>query len=181
MKFALTSTAFEEGQHIPLDYTGDGKDLSPPLKWSDPPAATRSFALVCIDPDASRGIFTHWLAYNIPAAAHELSEGITHREGYPNGMLQGRNDVGHVGYNGPKPPRGQSHRYIFSLFALDCTLDLPAGARRIPLLQALEGHVLAEAQLTGHYGRGEVHEIPDDPLQKKALQDRESIHTAPIE
>jgi Raf kinase inhibitor-like YbhB/YbcL family protein len=180
MNFLLTSTAFEEGQHIPLDHTADGKDLSPALKWTDPPAATGSYALICADPDAPRGIYTHWVAYNIPANSRELSEGITHREGYPNGTLQGTNDFGRVGYNGPKPPPGQSHRYIFTLYALDCTLDLPAGARRADLLRALEGHILAEARLTGHYGRGEIKEIPSDPLKKKALQDQESIHSPPL-
>jgi len=180
MSFRLTSTAFEEGQHIPLDHTGDGKDLSPPLKWTDPPAHTKSLALLCEDPDAPRGLFTHWLVYNLPAESRELSEGITHAEGYPNGTLQGTNDFNRVGWNGPKPPRGQSHRYIFTLYALDAPLDLPAGARRAQLLDAFKGHVLAEARLTGHYGRGEVQEIPGDPLKKKALQDRESIHTAPL-
>lgn len=180
MNFLLTSTAFEEGQHIPLDHTGDGKDLSPPLKWADPPAGARSYALICADPDARRGTFTHWVIFNIPAESRELSEGITHREGYPNGTLQGSNDFGHVGYNGPKPPMGQSHRYIFSLYALDGPLNLPAGARRDQLLKAIEGHVLAETKLTAHYGRGEIQEIPDDPLKKKALQDRESLHTAPL-
>jgi Raf kinase inhibitor-like YbhB/YbcL family protein len=181
MNFLLTSTAFEEGQHIPLDYTADGKDRSPPLKWTDPPAGTRSYVLVCEDPDARRGVFTHWLVYNLPAESRELSEGITHAEGYPNGTLQGLNDGGKVGWKGPSPPKGQSHRYIFVLYALDRTLDLPASARRAELLQAIAGHVLAEARLTAHYGRGEIHEIPDDPLKKKALQDRESIHTAPLD
>ncbi len=181
MDFMLTSTAFEEGQHIPLDHTADGKDRSPPLKWTDPPAGTRSFALLCEDPDARRGIFTHWLIYNIPAEARELSEGITHREGYPNGTLQGTNDFGKVGWNGPSPPKGKSHRYVFVLFALDRLLDLPAAARREELLKAIDGHIRAETRLTGHYGRGEIQEIPDDPLKKKALQDRESIHTAPLQ
>lgn len=181
MTFRLTSTAFEEGQHIPIDFTGHGQDRSPAMKWTDPPQGTAAYALICADPDAPRGIFTHWLVYNLPAESRELSEGISHREGYPNGTLQGTNDFGRVGYNGPKPPKGQTHRYIFTLYALDCTLDLPAGARREELLRALEGRVRAEAQLTGHYGREEVQEIPDDPLKKKALQDRESVHTAPLQ
>jgi Raf kinase inhibitor-like YbhB/YbcL family protein len=180
MKFLLTSTAFEEGQHIPLDHTADGKDLSPTLKWTDPPEGTRSFALICEDPDAPRGMFTHWLVYNLPVASREMSEGITHSEGYPNGTLQGTNDFGKLGWNGPSPPAGQSHRYVFILYALDRMLDLPASAHRKELLHALKGHILAETRLTAHYGRGEIHEIPDDPLKKKALQDRESIHTAPL-
>src|SRR5262249_1131720 len=160
MSFLLTCTAFEEGQHIPLDHTADGKDRSPPVKWADPPAGARSYALVCEDPDARRGIFTHWLIYNIPAEARELSEGITHREAYPHGTLQGTNDFGKVGWNGPSPPKGQSHRYIFVLYALDARLDLPAGARRDDLLRAIAGHILGEARLGGHYGRGEIPEIP---------------------
>src|SRR4051812_22927919 len=104
MNFTLTSTGFEEGQHIPLDYTADGRDVSPPLKWFDPPAGVQSFALISEAPDAPRGTFTHWLIYNIPAEARELSEGIARKEGFPNGELQGVNDFGRLGYNGPSPP-----------------------------------------------------------------------------
>jgi Raf kinase inhibitor-like YbhB/YbcL family protein len=180
MNFLLTSTAFEEGQHIPLDYTADGKNLSPPMKWADPPAGTRSYALVCEDLDSPSGLYTHWLVYNLPPESRELSEGIKHAEGFANGTLQGINDFGKVGWNGPAPPKGESHRYDFVLYALNRTLPLAASARRNELLQALQGHILAESRLTAHYGKGEIQEIPGDPLKKKALQDRESIHTAPL-
>src|SRR5881409_1660691 len=112
MTMQLTSTAFEEGQPIPLDYTGEGSNISPLLKWTDPPAGTRSFALICEDPDAPRGVFTHWVAFNLPAESRELPEAAPAREGLPNGTREGRNDFGKLGYGGPKPPPGPPHHYV---------------------------------------------------------------------
>jgi hypothetical protein len=153
MDFELTSTAFQQGEAVPRDYTGDGRNLSPPLKWSEPPTGTRAFALVCEDPDAPRGTFTHWVAFNLPAESRELSEGIPAEPSLANGTLQGDNDFGKVGYGGPAPPPGKPHRYFFKLYALDAPLDLPAGTSKGDLLQKAGGHVLAEIQLMGKYGR----------------------------
>jgi Raf kinase inhibitor-like YbhB/YbcL family protein len=153
MTIELTSTAFRQGEAIPRDYTGDGRNVSPPLAWREPPAGTRSFALVCEDPDAPRGTFTHWVLFNLPAESRDLSEGVPAQATLPNGAAQGVSDFGKVGYGGPAPPAGKPHRYFFKLFALDRQLDLPAGATRPQVLAATKGHVLAEGQLMGTYAR----------------------------
>ena len=180
MTFQLTSIAFEEGRRIPRQYTADGADTSPPLKWSDPPAETRSLALICEDPDAPRGIWTHWIVYNIPAESRELCAGAPSDRILANGTVQGVNDFGKIGYAGPAPPPGKAHRYFIKLYALDQMFDLKADIRREPFLQALKGRICSETQLMGTYARGEEHGISDDPIQKKAQQDRASLYTAPL-
>lgn len=153
MTFKLTSPAFREGETIPTKYTGDGSDLSPPLTWSDPPARTVSLALICEDPDAPRGTWTHWVLYNLGTEARSLSEAVETVGQTTEGYLQGKNDFGQLGYGGPAPPRGKPHRYFFRLFALDTLLSLPSGATRAELLSAMKGHVLAETTLIGNYKR----------------------------
>src|ERR1700736_854590 len=129
MKIELTSTAFREGEPIPKLYTGDGKDLSPPLKWTDPPAGTKSFALVCDDPDAPRGTWVHWVLFDLPATATGLPAGVPTSEELPSGGVQGRNDYGDIGWGGPQPPRGHGvHHYGFRLYALDAPLSLAPGS-----------------------------------------------------
>jgi Raf kinase inhibitor-like YbhB/YbcL family protein len=153
MSIQVSSPAFHEGGTIPQQYTADGKNVSPPLHWSSGPEGTKTFALVCEDPDAPRGIWTHWVVFNLPADKHELHEGVPHNGELPGGGRQGKNDFGKTGYGGPSPPRGAPHRYFFKVYALDTALDLPAGATREQLLAALKGHVLSEGHLLGHYGR----------------------------
>jgi Raf kinase inhibitor-like YbhB/YbcL family protein len=153
MKIELSSTAFREGEAIPKAYTGDGKDLSPPLRWSDPPQGTRTFALICDDPDAPRGTWVHWVLFNLPADRRELAEGVPAQEVLDGGAKQGKNDFGNIGYGGPAPPKGKPHRYFFKLYALDTPLDLAPGATKAQLVAAMQGHVLAEGQLMGRYGR----------------------------
>jgi Raf kinase inhibitor-like YbhB/YbcL family protein len=153
MALELTSTAFAEGEAIPRQYTGDGRDASPPLAWQGAPAGTGGFALVCEDPDAPRGTFTHWVAWNIPAASAGLAEGVPAEGTLADGTVQGRNGFGKAGYGGPAPPPGKPHRYYFKLHALDGPLALKAGATKEELLAAMRGHVLAEGQLMGRYGR----------------------------
>ena len=153
MALELTSSGFQEGKPIPKQYTADGQNRSPPLKWGDPPAGTKSFALICEDPDAPRGTFTHWLAFNLPAESRELPEGLSPEATRPDGSLQGTNDFGKPGYGGPSPPPGKPHRYVFKLLALDRAADVKAGAKKDQLLTATKGHILAEGQLTGTYGR----------------------------
>jgi len=148
MTFTLTSPAFRDGQAIPEQYTADGRNVPPPLAWGDPPAGTRAFALVCEDPDAPRGTFTHWVVANLPAETRELGGAAL-----PGGATQGANDFGQVGYGGPAPPPGKPHHYVFRLLALDRPLDLPAGATKDQVRQAAKGHVLAEGRLVGTYGR----------------------------
>jgi Raf kinase inhibitor-like YbhB/YbcL family protein len=148
MTFQLTSEAFAPGQPIPAKYSCDGQDSSPPLQWSDPPAGTRSFTLIMDDPDAPAGVWDHWLLFNLPADTRSLAERATP----PAGTRGGRNSWGRTGYGGPCPPRG-THRYFFKLYALDTNLELAAGATKKELLQAMEGHLLAQAELMGTYAR----------------------------
>jgi len=153
MAFTLRSSAFQNGGAIGRAHTCDGKDVSPPLRWEDPPEGTRSFALICDDPDAPMGTWVHWVIYNIPASARELAEGVPPREKNADGSLQGMNDFGRVGYGGPCPPRGKPHRYFFRLYALDAAPALGPKATKKALLKAMEGRILAQAELMGTYGR----------------------------
>jgi len=149
----VSSPAFAEGDRIPVKHTADGDDVSPELRWSGAPPNTKSFALVCEDPDAPRGNWTHWVLFNIPADKTSYAEGVPAEKELPDGARQGKNDFGKIGYGGPSPPKGKPHRYFFKLYALDTKLDLPAGATRQQVLDAIKGHVLAEGQLMGLYGR----------------------------
>lgn len=153
MAFQITSTAFQNGDTIPRDFTADGRNVSPQLKWTDPDRQAQSFALICEDPDAPRGLFTHWVLFNIPAPSRELREGFPPDPTQPNGVTQGLNDFRRYGYGGPSPPPGKPHRYFFKLYALDSPLKLPAGASRDELLSAMHGHVVEEGWLMGTYGR----------------------------
>jgi len=149
----VTSTAFEEGSTIPAEYTCDGPNLSPPLSWSAPPAGTQSQALICDDPDAPAGTWVHWVLYDLPPEATELPEGLPPDEELAAGGTQGANDSKKVGYGGPCPPKGSDHRYFFKLYALDTELNLSPGATKKELLEAMEGHILAQGQLMGRYQR----------------------------
>ena len=151
--FEITSTAFKEGGYISRQYTGEGQDVSPPLSWTGTPAGTKSFALICDDPDAPAKTWVHWVIYNIPANATGLPEAIPKKDALPDGSRQGVTDFGRVGYGGPMPPRGPAHRYFFKLYALDSVLNLSPGATKSELLRAMEGRVLAESQLIGLYKR----------------------------
>src|SRR5205807_8239545 len=153
MAFSLTSAAFTEGSAVPPRYTCDGADVSPPLAWSDAPPGTASFALIADDPDAPAGTWVHWVLYNLPANATELPEGVKKQEQLPDGTLQGRNDFRKVGYNGPCPPPGKPHRYFFKLYALNAKLTLKAGATKNDVESAMKGHILAQTELMGKYGR----------------------------
>lgn len=142
---ALRSPAFAPGGRIPVEHTCDGRDLSPPLRWTAPPAGTRSFALLMDDPDAPGRTFTHWLAWGIPARARSLPAGT-------RAPVEGRNDAGRIGYIGPCPPAGV-HRYVFRLYALRAPLPLRRGASRAEFLAAVRGRALAVARLVGRYSR----------------------------
>src|SRR5215475_668210 len=150
----ITSDAFLEGETIPEKYTCDGDDLSPDLRWNDIPPGAKSLALICEDPDAPSGMFTHWVLYNLPPTVAELPEGVSAEERLTNGAIQGQNDFKRIGYGGPcPPPRDSAHRYFFRLYALDTELQLQAGARREDLVLAMENHVLARGHLMGAYQR----------------------------
>ena len=149
----LTSAAFEQGGRIPARHTGEAEDVSPALAWSDVPEGTKSFAVICHDPDAplikpgTYG-FVHWVLYGIPGSAAELAEGVGE-------YVQGVNDFGNAGYGGPMPPEGHgTHHYFFWLLALDAELDLPSGLTMWDLLQRIEPNVIGMNRLVGTYARG---------------------------
>jgi Raf kinase inhibitor-like YbhB/YbcL family protein len=150
--FRLSSPSFQANGDIPARFTCSGEDLSPALVWTDPPAGTQSFALITDDPDAPGDVFTHWVLYDLPPGVHRLPEGVPHTAD-PDGGRQGRNDFDRIGYAGPCPPPGNPHRYFFRLYALDRKLNLRAGASKSDVERALKGHVLAQAELTGRFGR----------------------------
>jgi len=150
MAFHLSTSAFPK-HVIPTEFTCDGADKSPALTWSDPPKGTESFALIVEDPDAPAGIWVHWLLYDLPADARELPEALPKERSLSSGAHQGRNDFAKLGYNGPCPPRGRSHRYVFTLYALDSKTELAPGATKAELQRAIRGHALAEAKLTATF------------------------------
>lgn len=149
----LTSPAFEAGGRIPAKHTGEGEDVSPALSWANVPNETKSFALVCHDPDAplvTPGTygFVHWVLYDIPASATQLPEGAST-------YTAGKNDMGKTGYNGPMPPEGHgNHNYYFWLLALDEELRLEPGLSMWALLEKIEPHVIGMNRLVGAYSRG---------------------------
>ncbi|ULA67020.1 MAG: YbhB/YbcL family Raf kinase inhibitor-like protein [Nitrospira sp.] len=153
MPFELTGSTFKEGELVPKEHTCEGEDVSPPLRWNHPPAGTRSFALIADDPDAPGGTWVHWVMYNIPIDIRGLAEGLPAQEILPNDAQQGLNDFKRLGYGGPCPPPGKPHRYFFKLYALDQDLSLKPRATKAQVLDAMKGHVLAEAQLMGRFGR----------------------------
>ncbi len=160
--FTLASPAFEHGATIPVIHAHQGfsprsHNESPPLTWQGEPPQTKSFALILNDPDAVSGTFTHWVIYNIPASVHELPANLpslTYLTGSLNGTMQGKNDYGTLGYGGPKPPVGTGiHRYIFTLYALDRTLDIDPKQTTGPILeQALQSYTIGKATLIGLVG-----------------------------
>lgn len=147
MTLSLTSSVFSHEGMIPATYTCDDQDISPPLAWASVPDGTKTFVLICDDPDAPMGTWDHWILFNIPSSVSELIEDI---KDLPAGTERGRNSWGRDDYGGPCPP-DRIHRYYFNLYALDIRLDLPKGASKQEVLQAIEGHVLEQAILMGRY------------------------------
>lgn len=152
MVFLLTCPAFADGAAIPAAYTCEGRDVSPPLAWTEPPAGTKSFALISDDPDAPGKTWVHWVVYNLPASARTLPEAFPAEPELPDGARQGTTDFGRPGYGGPCPPSG-THRYYFKLYALDAALPLAPGATKRQVEEAMQQHVLGEARLMGTYRR----------------------------
>lgn len=154
MSFELKSDAFVSGQSIPAKYSCTGKNISPPITWSEPPAGTQSFALIMDDPDAPNGTWVHWVLYNIPASARNLQEDlpVTGKNVDPNAIYVGKNSWRQIAYGGPCPPSG-THRYYFKLYALDIQIGLLPGATKEDVLREMDGHVLAQAELMGTFSK----------------------------
>lgn len=148
----LESATFVAGGMMIPQNTCDGADLSPPLKWDEPPPGTQSFALIVDDPDAPRGTFVHWVLFDLPAELHQLPEGVPLQPKLPNGGVHGINDFRKLGYGGPCPPSG-THRYFFKLYALDRKVRLAPGANKAQLEAAMKDCILAIAELMGRYTR----------------------------
>jgi len=149
----IKSPVIHYGETIPKIYTCDGSDISPPIIWSGYPMETQSFVLLMEDPDAPIGVFTHWVVYDIPANINELPEDFP-KNPEVNGIKQGINDFGKIGYGGPCPPFGKPHRYFFRVFALDVPyLELPAGASRQEVEVVMTGKIIDEGYLMGLYSR----------------------------
>ncbi len=148
----VKSDSFSDGGMIPAKYTCDGANISPQLSWDNAPKDTKSFVLICEDPDAPMGTFTHWILYDIPADVHELPENLPKDKVLPNGAKQGIADFKKIGYGGPCPPSG-THRYYFKLYSLDTLLNLEPGLKKEDILKAMNGHILAQGQIMGKYTR----------------------------
>lgn len=153
MQLTISSSSFSSGGSIPKKFTCDGPDVSPALTWTESPAATKSFALLMDDPDAPVGNWNHWTMWNLPVTQRALSEGVSKDARLSDGTEQGKNDFRNTGYNGPCPPPGKPHRYYFKLFALDTKLDLKPGSSKKELEAAMKGHIVAQAEWIGTYGR----------------------------
>lgn len=154
--FNLSSPAFPAGGAIPQRYTCEGRDISPPLAWQGVPDGTLGLVLMVDDPDAPdpaapRMVWVHWLVYNLPPDSQGLQEGIP-ESGLPPPAVLGRNDFRRTGYGGPCPPIG-THRYFFKLYALDTQLPRVNAPTKAVLLAAMEGHIIAQAELMGTYAK----------------------------
>ena len=154
-QFILKSPSFTEGSMIPKKFTCEGENISPELIWENLPEGTVSLVLICEDPDAPVGIWTHWVLYNIPTGLHSIPENLNSHEDLitQEKILVGMNDFKKLGYGGPCPPPGKPHRYFFRLLALNTKLDQKTGLNRDQVLAAIKGKVIEEAQLVGLYSR----------------------------
>lgn len=148
----LESLSFKDNGTIPARFTCAGENVSPEMEWKNGPAKTKSYALICEDPDAPLQEWVHWVVFNIPKNVFALTEALPRDERFPNGISQGVNDFKNIGYGGPCPPAG-AHRYYFKLYALDKVLDLNAGSLRSQVEKAMKGHILAWTQIMGLYGK----------------------------
>jgi Raf kinase inhibitor-like YbhB/YbcL family protein len=153
MQIQLSSTAFKEGEAIPVAYTCDGKNISPPLSWASVPQGAQSLALIVDDPDAPAGTWVHWVVFNLSPALSSLSEGASSSGSQDTFGMAGTSSFRKSGYGGPCPPKGKPHRYFFKLYVLDILLGLKSGASKADVEKAMQAHILAQGQLMGTYGR----------------------------
>jgi Raf kinase inhibitor-like YbhB/YbcL family protein len=151
MSLTLTSDAFANGQSIPAKYSCVGKNISPALSWTEPPAGTKSFALIVDDPDAPMGTWVHWVLYNISSEKRNLQDHNTGKN-VIKAIFVGKNSSGNLRYDGPCPPSG-THRYYFKLYALDITISLLPGATKEQVLKEMTNHILAQGELMGTFSK----------------------------
>jgi Raf kinase inhibitor-like YbhB/YbcL family protein len=155
MALSIKSSVFKNNGYIPAEYSCDSTDISPPLSWSKVPEGTKSFVLICDDPDAPMVTWVHWVILNIPGQQRELEEDISKEMILSEGMMQGINDFGRPGYGGPCPPSGKAHRYFFKLYALDEMISFSNEEKinKDTVIDKMQGHILAEAKIIGKYER----------------------------
>jgi Raf kinase inhibitor-like YbhB/YbcL family protein len=148
----ISSPAFDDGGILPAIFGYNYDNMSPPLRWSQIPRQTKSIALICEDPDAPYGNWTHWILFNISPRMDGLPEGVPKEDVVLGGAMQGINDFRKIGYDGPAPPKGV-HRYYFKIYALDQTIDLEPGIGRKELLKKIEGHIIGQGAIMGRFKR----------------------------
>ena len=147
----IESDVIKHKGYIPDRYTCEAQNFSPSLKWKDVPANTKTFVLICDDPDADFKPWVHWVMFNIPFDVGAIKENVSAEELSELGIIQGTNDFGKIGYGGPCPPKGKPHRYFFKLYALDEPLNLKEGATKKEVLDSISGHILAETKFISSY------------------------------
>jgi Raf kinase inhibitor-like YbhB/YbcL family protein len=145
----VLSEGFTSGGTIPQQFTCQGQNVSPPFSWSAVPAGTQSIAILMQDLDTPRPGFTHWIMYNIPPFSREIPGNITSEPVLPDGSIQGKNDAGKIGYTGPCPPAGKSHRYVITVYALNRSLDTSVGLNRTGFTASINGAIVGEGNLSG--------------------------------
>jgi Raf kinase inhibitor-like YbhB/YbcL family protein len=147
MPLRVSSPAFASGSEIPRKYTCDGQNAAPPLEWSGVPQQAKSLAVICEDPDATSGTFTHWVLYDIPSSSDGLPE-------HPKTGTSGVNNFGTTGFSGPCPPKkDHAHHYHFHVYALDVESLGPSGLSKEDAVNAMRAHIVAEGELVGTYKR----------------------------
>jgi len=153
IKLTVTSPVFKNGEMIPVKYTCKDEDISPEINWSGAPKTTKSFVLICDDPDAPMGTWVHWVVYNIPANVKKLQEGFPKDTELKNGIKQARTSFGKSGYGGPCPPSG-THRYFFKVYAINKMLTLdPQKSDKNSVLKAIQGSIVGYGELMGKFGK----------------------------
>lgn len=147
---SITSESLNDDNSIPANYTCDGKNISPELSWDGFPAEAKSAVMIMSDPDAPNGVFYHWIVYNIPNAINSFQAGL---ETLPAGASAAKNSWNKAQYNGPCPPKGSMHHYVFTIYALDSNIVLPVDSNATNVLNAIQTHILDQASMTATYER----------------------------
>jgi Raf kinase inhibitor-like YbhB/YbcL family protein len=153
MTLTIESPNFRQGEDIPAQFTCSGANTSPAISWGTVPPSTKSLVLLVTDLDSRFRPYVHWILYNLPPEPNSIPEGLPRNESLPSGAKQGTNSDPRIGYAGPCPPGHSPHRYVFTLYAMDTVLNVPSPPNKDQLTKAMQGHILAAGQLTGHFHR----------------------------